>query len=202
MPVGSEQCFVDFLRSLRIDEKFINNKISSTVSNNTIKTVEVEESIEYFRTTNNPDVQLTENGRRCEMISQNKWHRVFGTQNYSTGIHRIRLKLEKGNTNILIGICSQIKPPTGTYCYDTPTTHGWFTHGYAVTNGYGYFPRWPQVNENDILQLTIDCDGRSLSILNERNQVQLSMQVDVNRVPFPWCLLVLLYFTNDRVSLV
>jgi hypothetical protein len=162
-----------------------------------------ERGFERFRTS--PDVRLTDNDRRYEKISQKDgWQCVFGILNYSTGIHRIRLKLEKCIMNTLIGICSRNKPPKDSPFYNKPTTHGWFTHDYVITNGHGQgsHPIWPPVNENDILELTINCDEKSLSILNERNQAQNSMEVDINQAPFPWCLLILHYDKDNQISLV
>lgn len=161
-----------------------------------------EQLVERFRTVNSAGVQLTDNDRRCKLIDPNKWHCVFGTQNYSSGIHRIRLKLEEGTTNILMGICSQNKPPTDANSYCQPTVHGWFIHGYTIKNGKGSYPGWPQVNKNDVLELTLDCNGQTLSILNERSRAQNSMQVNADEAPFPWCLLILFYHAGSRVSLV
>jgi hypothetical protein len=174
----------------------------SAVFTRSPKVTQPEQEVERFRTSNTLEVQLTDNGRKCEKIIQNGWQCIFGTRNYSAGIHRIRLRLEKGTTNTLMGICSQNQPPTGPSFYDKPTTHGWFTHGSVITNGQGSHPGWPQVNENDILELTINCNERSLSILNERSRAQNSMQVNINGAPFPWCVLVLLYHKDSRLSLV
>jgi hypothetical protein len=200
LPVGSEQSFLEFVHLLKFDQRFIDNGTSNVT--NAAKVMQPEQEAELFGTASSSNVQLTDNGRRCELISQGSFQYVFGTLNYSSGIHRIRMKLEKGTVNILMGICSRNKPPPGQFYYDKPTTHGWFVHGYVVTNGQGSHPGWPNVNENDILELTINCDGRSLSILNERSRAQNSMQVDINQAPFPWCLLILFDRAGSRVSLV
>ena len=97
-----------------------------------------------------------------------------------------------------MGICSENKPPVSPNFYDKPTTHGWFTHGYVITNGVSSLSGWPKVNEKDILELTINCNERSLSILNERSRAQTSMQVNINEAPFPWCLLVIFYYTVPK----
>jgi hypothetical protein len=196
VPVGSEQSFIEFVRLLKFDERFIDGEIGAT------KVVQSKQEIERFQTVIDSNVQLTDNNRRCELIGQNNsWQCVFGTLNYSTGIHRVRFILEKGTANILMGICSQNKPPSGPSFYGNPTTHGWFIHGYAVTNGRCSSSGCPSVKENDILELTINCDGRSLSILNEKNRSQNSIQVNINEAPFPWCLLVLFERVGSRVSL-
>jgi hypothetical protein len=198
LPAGSKQSFLELVRLLKFNERFINGETITVTSAHQV--VQPEQEFERFQTS--PDVRLTDNNRSCEKISQkNGWQCVFGLLNYSAGIHRIRLKLEKGSINILIGICSQNEPPKDSPFYCKPTIHGWFTHGYVIKNGQGSCAEWPQVNENDILELTINCDERSISILNERNQAKNSMQVDINQAPLPWCLLVIHYHKNDRISL-
>jgi len=186
---------------LKFDERFIDGETSATTC--AVRIMQLEQEVERFRTANSSHVRLTGNDRICEYINQGyAWQCVFGTLNYSTGIHKIRLRLEKGSDNILTGICSRNQPPAGPSFYDKPTTHGWFTHGYTMTNGCGSSPGWPQVKETDILELTINCNEQSLTILNEQSRAQKSMQVNINAAPFPWCLLVLFDRKDSRVSLV
>ncbi len=181
-------------------EAVIDGVTSTTTSTPTV--VQPEQKVECFRAVDSSGVRLTDNNRSCEKINSHDWQCVFGILNYPTGIHRIRLKLEKGIINIFIGICSQDKLPSGPYFYDKPTTHGWLTHGYVVMNGQNPKQGWSAADHNDILELTINCDERSISILNERSQAKNSMQVDINQAPLPWCLLVLLHYKDNRVSLV
>ncbi|CAF2939370.1 unnamed protein product [Rotaria sp. Silwood2] len=174
LPVGSEQSFLELVRLLKFNERFIDSKQSTITS--VAKVVQSEEESERFGTVSSSTVQLTNDNRTCKTTVDSNWQYLLGTLTYSTGKHRIRLKLEFGRTNILMGICSQNKPPTGPQFYDKPTTHGWFIHGYMMKNGQGSHPGWPQVAVNDILELTINCDERSLSILNENSRAQNNMQ--------------------------
>jgi len=175
----------------------------TSAATNGAKEVQQVQEIEHFQTEASSDVQLTDNRRRCEKITlRPDWQSVFGTLDYSTGIHKIRLKLEKGSLHILLGICSRNKRPTGPYFYDKPTTHGWFIDGYVVKNGQSPQQGWSQVDHDEILELTINCNEQVLSILNENTQKNDSMQVNIAEAPFPWCLLVLLHYKTNRVSLV
>ncbi|CAM4952886.1 unnamed protein product [Rotaria socialis] len=200
LPVGSEQSFLELVRLLKFNERFIDGGQNDITSAATV--LQSEQRVERFGTVSSSAVRLTDNSRTCENTVDSQWAHVFGTLNYSTGIHRIRLKLDKGTTNILIGICSQNKPPAGPLFYDKPTTHGWFLHGYVVKNGQGSHPGWPQVSLGDILELSVNCNERSLSILNERSRAQNSMQVNIAEAPFPWCLYILFYYKETQVSLV
>ena len=199
LPIGSEQSFLDFIRFLKFDECFIDNetKIVASPSN----PVQSEQEIERFLTANNPAVQLTDNNRRCENVNGG-WYCVFGTLNYSTGIHRLRLKLEKGTTDVLMGISSRFRLPTGPFFYNKPSTCGWFTHRHVITNGQGSSIGWPQVNENDILELTINCKEGSITLLNERSRAKNSIDVNIYQAPFPWCLLVIFRPIGSRLSLI
>jgi len=182
-------------------EKSVDGGTSSTTS--VPQEVQPKEEVESFRTANSSYVLLTDNNRKCEKITKNNdWQAVFGTLNYSTGTHRIRLKLEKGCFQILLGICSQNKPPTGSYPCDKPTVHGWLTDGYVVKNGQSTRSEWSELSQNDILELTINCTEQSLNIRNEQSEKQDSMQVNIAEAPVPWCLLVLLRYEKNRVSLV
>ncbi|CAF0933001.1 unnamed protein product [Rotaria sordida] len=200
LPVGSEQSFLEFVRLLKFNEQYIDSERNTLTS--AVKVVQSEQGQERFETVSSSTVQLTDNGQKCQNTVGNTWQYVLGTLSYSTGSHRIRLKLENGTSNILMGICSKSKPPTGPLFYDKSTTHGWFVHGYVMKNGQGSHPGWPQVNENDILELTINCDTRSLSILNERSRAQHNIEVNIDEAPFPWCLLIIFYNPGSQVSLV
>lgn len=195
-PPGSEQSFLEFVRLLKFDERFI---VGGAVAENTVKR---QAEVESFLVVS-AGVQLTDNNRRCKMVSRDSWQCVFGTLTYSTGTHRIRLKLNRSinKNNILMGVCSQNRLPPGPQFYDKPTTHGWFIHGYVIKNGVGSHSGWPKVNENDIIQLTINCDARSLTIRNENNRAESSLQVNINEAPFPWCLLLVMNCISDEVSL-
>jgi len=201
------------LHSLKIDERYI-DRDRNIVSRSTVvtspstwksekpKTRQREQGPLRFYTTGTSDVQLTDDDRTCEKISHSNYQSVFGTETYSDGVHRIRLKLEQGSANVLMGICSYSKTLAGTVYYNTVTTHGWFVHGYVVVNGREPQPGWTQVHDQDVLELTINCEERSLSIYNERSAAQSSMDVNINEAPFPWCLLVLFNLKHSRVSLV
>ncbi|CAF1507304.1 unnamed protein product [Adineta ricciae] len=218
---GHEQSFLDLLYLLKIDERYIDRDRTINTSSTTIpsptawqpeptktwqpevpRSRQSEKGTLRFWTLSNSDVQLTDNDRRCEKITQGVYQCVFGSQTYSNGTHRVRLKLEEGTANILMGICSYSKTLAGPVHYNTPSTHGWFVHGYTVINGRDPQPGWPQVNENDILELKINCDDQSMTIYNERSGAKSSMDVNLYEAPLPWCLLILFNLKHSRVSIV
>ena len=199
LPLGSERSFLDLLHLLKFDEHLIDHQATTIVD--TLSATQSEQEIERFLTGNDPQVRLSNGNRTCENLNGN-WHCVFGTLDYSSDIHRLRLKVEKGTTDILMGICSRLRPPTGPFFYNKPSTCGWFTHRHVISNGQGSSIGWPQVNENDILELTINCNERLLSVVNETSRAKNSIQVNVYQSPFPWCLLLVFRPIRSRVSLI
>lgn len=201
--MGSERAFLDLLHILQFDERLIDHQAMTTTDIDTCSSAHSEEAeeIERFLTGNNPYVRLTNGNRTCENLN-GSWHCVFGTLNYSTGIHQLRLRLEKGTTDVLMGVCSRLRPPTGPFYYNKLSTCGWFTHRHVITNGQGSSIGWPQVNENDILQITINCNDKLLTIVNERNRAKNNIEMNVYQAPFPWCLLLVFRPIGSRVSLI
>ena len=61
LPVGSEQSFLEFVRLLKFDERFIDGKTS--IVTGASKVTQSEQEVERFRTTSNSDVRLTDNNR-------------------------------------------------------------------------------------------------------------------------------------------
>lgn len=201
------------LHTLKIDERYIDRDRNTVTGSTTIpsptpwlpetsKSRHVDKSILRFWTVGSGDVQLSDDDRRCEKISHGVYQSVFGSQTYSEGVHRVRLRLEEGRENVLMGICSYSKTLAGPVFYNTPSTHGWFVHGYSVINGRDPQPGWPQVNENDVVELKINCDEQTLRIYNERSGAQSSMEVNMYEAPLPWCLLVIFNLQHSRVSIV
>ncbi|UJR23037.1 hypothetical protein I4U23_026063 [Adineta vaga] len=212
-PAGHEQAFFDLLYLLKIDERFIDRDRSAITGSTTIpsptpwqpdapRSRQSDKEPLRFWTLENSEVQLSENDRRCENFSRGLYQCIFGSQTYSKGTYRVRLRLEEGTANVLMGICSYSKTLAGPVHYNTPSAHGWFVHGYIVINGREPQPGWPQVNVNDILELKINCDEQMLSIYNERSGAKSSMEVSLYEAPLPWCLLILFNLEHSRVSIV
>jgi hypothetical protein len=139
-----------------------------------------------------------------------------GHREYSTGQCRIGFQLEavssgqQANT-ILVGVISSSVTATDQYFNRTPSTyawgttsHDWQTESTIVENGVHRGvskDKWPGAKTGDILELTIDCDQRTISIENQTRQVQDSMNVDLEKSPFPWKFIVIFFTRCDRVRL-
>ncbi|CAF1572627.1 unnamed protein product, partial [Didymodactylos carnosus] len=128
-------------------------------------------------------IRFHEKGRVCEKGDYETYGYARGSQAYSSGIHSIRMKFEKADSSksnnvewcpwVFIGICSMAdKSAYGDVRYHRlRSAYGWSTNGDIWLNGMGKRIQWPGTPvENDILQLTIDCDARTLVLQNERTR--------------------------------
>lgn len=148
------------------------------------------------------NVQIEDNGQVIMVVSNG--HSTARFQgDYSSGQHRFRFKIEQKHSSnwILFGIVSK-NTPIQTSSYNTPTSFGWVTNSYAVLNRVGqlnYNGFESDINQNDTVELLIDCDQQKICLTNERTNRKHEINVDVTQCPFPWIVHVGLYYENDRV---
>ncbi|CAF3164431.1 unnamed protein product [Rotaria socialis] len=161
-------------------------------------------------------IRVHENNRLCEKKNYETYGYVKGNQSYSDGIHHIRMKFEKiesSNSNncewspwIFIGLCSA----TDRSAYGDVRYHklrsacGWSTNGDIWINGMGKRIQWSGIPiQNDILQLTIDCNQKLLTLVNERTHEKAKhIQIDFqDKTMFPWCFYLVFANHGYRVRL-
>jgi hypothetical protein len=89
-------------------------------------------------------VQLLSNERTIMNIKPRLFACAVGIHSYSSGIHRIRIRVDNGEP--LLGIRSRIIPPTpDEYCwgayYTSPFTYGWdVVHGRLLNGKFHPYP--------------------------------------------------------------
>ena len=140
-----------------------------------------------------------------------------GQREYSTGQHRIRFQLGevasgRQPNNTLVGIISSSVTPTDQYFNRTPSTYAWGAvsadwenESTIVKNGDHQRVsknQWPGAKTGDILQLTIDCDQRTITMENQTGEEKDSMKVDLKNSPLPWKFVVVFFTCPDCVRLV
>ena len=109
---------------------------------------------------------------------------------YSTGVRALRFKIEQygPTSSVLFGIISK-RGTEGSTPYDNPTLYGWgeknlvYRGGDVQANHDGYRS---DIQTDDILMLTIDCDRELITLKNERTFRSYVLEVDLNKCPFPW----------------
>jgi hypothetical protein len=131
---------------------------------------------------------------------------VRGKQEYSSGKHQLRLKIEKNPSRIMIviGIISKstpIKPNS----LKASSFYGWASFGHYYLGGLLHrsadlFSIYDN-NENDTITLIIDAHERTVRYTNERTKDTQHMKVDINRCPFPWQLYIGLGGDDDQLRI-
>jgi hypothetical protein len=162
--------------------------------------------------------QLQDDGRTIMTFEFGSCVCALGIRSYSSGIHRIRIRIDRGSP--VFGIHSRNIAPipdkynTG-YYGGSPSTYGWEKNCSRVLNGEKdwhsvgtvrsqYWDdlrkrKWDNFKNQNfdkihddslICTITINCDEHRLSIINETTKEQDEMEVDVCHAPLPWCLFI------------
>ena len=151
------------------------------------------------------NAQILENGLVAEHNGSTSHAEVRGSTKYSTGTHKISLKIEKMENNnwMFWGIMSQ-NTPMQNNSYSSTSANGWAKYGQVYLNGKnsgGYNGYQGDIIENDILHLILSCDNRTIELENERTKQKYSIPIDLSGCPFPWQLHINLYGSNDRIQI-
>jgi hypothetical protein len=152
--------------------------------------------------------QLSDGGRTFGTVKIMCFQCALGKNSYSSGIHRIRIKLHHGSA--FVGVRSRhIRVVTDEFLMagqyqNSPSTYGWYTHGGRVVNGRFDERRIDVSNKADVIvELTLNCDERRLTIVISKDSIERDeMEVDGLHAPFPWCLFVQLSRVGACISLV
>lgn len=165
-----------------------------------------DEKFAQIYTADEEAVQLLDNGRT--MMNVKLWLPAcaLGIHSYSSGIHSIRIRMDKGT--IGLGIRSRNIPfvpdlhDSRPY-YESPSTYGWLIAFGPIRNGVYYENQLENMNRNGhVYTIILNCDERRLSIFNENTKEQDEMEVDISYAPLPWCLFIFLPRILARVSLI
>jgi hypothetical protein len=160
---------------------------------------------ESFDCVSNQDVKIEEDGKVA--ITTNRfliYTEIRGKNNYAFGCYKIRLQIEHAvNEWTFLGINSK-STRLQQRSFSSKSAYGWCTSNYVYSNG-SYQTNTTsqpiQMNKNDIIALTFDCDNHKISMVNERTNVKHELTVDINSCPFPWQLHVILRTLNSRIRI-
>jgi hypothetical protein len=130
---------------------------------------------------------------------------ILGERLYSQGRHVIRFKIEYGEAvyNIFFG-CISSRVTNNEIRYGSSASTGWFGYNEVYQNGIVDRRSHYDSNEiktNDTLSLTFDCEKHQIELYHERKNKTYKLQIDIEKAPFPWRLLVVLYHFNDCVRI-
>jgi len=129
---------------------------------------------------------------------------IRGKNEYSSGCHKIRLRIESANNIYLcLGINSKASPLQSA-SYSAKSAYVWTSYnqicsGESCQSGGSNPPL--EMKKNDIITLILDCDNQKISMINERTNAKHELNVNVNNCPFPWQLHVNMYYVKESVRL-
>ncbi|CAF1117503.1 unnamed protein product [Adineta steineri] len=149
------------------------------------------------------NVQLEDNGQVAIHVGSDDYSTVRGKNHYSYGKHRLRFKIEEYCSSkwIFIGIISQ-DIPMEQLSIKSRSLYGWAGPNQVYINGrfHASFNQYiSDAQQDDILELFINCDEQKISLTNERTQSSYELDIDLKQCPFPWQLNINMYFRGDRI---
>jgi hypothetical protein len=148
---------------------------------------------------------LNEDGSGARHICHDwDYVRILGKRLYSQGRHVIRFKIEynENQYNIFFGCISSRVTNKGIN-YSSPTSAGWFgcneIYRHAKINYNSYDSS--QFRTNDVLSLTFDCEKHQIELYHERKNKTYTLQIDIEKAPFPWRILVVLCRPDNCITI-
>ena len=145
-----------------------------------------------------------------QLIVHGQWSdhsSVRGKNEYSSGQHRLRFKIEELDPDkwAFFGIVSKYSTfdPVSII---TPSAYGLAGQDgiclngvYQNTNTMGYKS---DMEISDKLELFIDCDRQLIRLINERTHSSYELNIDLDKCPFPWQILLgLCCSAGDRIRI-
>ena len=149
-------------------------------------------------------VQIEENGQVAIHDNSIDTTEIRGRNIYSTGCHKIRLRIEQStNRWTFLGINSKLTP-LQSQSHSCSSSYGWSSNHAVWLNGEPklHIPnKRIDMKNGDIINLIIDCDNLLIMIINERSEVQHELSVNIDYCPVPWQLHVVLQEPNSRLRI-
>jgi len=170
-----------------------------------VLTSDIQEN--FFKATG--PVTINEGGLLVKHTGPNStFAHILGEQLYSQGRQTIRFKIERSQTpyKIFFGcVSSQIN--LDKIHSKSPFIAGWFGHNEVYQHGicntnvnmHGYDSN--KIETDDVISFTFDCDQKQIELYPERTKKIHELSMDINKIPFPWQLLVILTYENDCVKI-
>ena len=154
-------------------------------------------------------VNINDNGLLIKHTGPNSTSAfILGEQFYSEGRQTVRFKIEQSQSpyKIFFGCVSsrinfdKIHPKS-------PYIAGWFGQNEVYQNGlcntdahmHGYDST--KIQTYDVVSLTFDCDDKQIELYPERTKKIHELSIDLEQIPLPWQLLVILTYENDSVKI-
>ena len=149
-------------------------------------------------------VRIEENKQLVIHDTRSEHVEIRGKNEYLWGSHKIRLYIEEAcGSWMFLGINSK-STPLQKRSYQSKSAYGWSNNNDIWSNGQKYRNQSNDVIEmkkNDIINLILHCDKRSIVMVNERTNKKHELVVNIDHCSFPWQLHINLYEGNSRVRI-
>jgi hypothetical protein len=129
---------------------------------------------------------------------------VLGERLYSQGRQLVRFRVGWQNIyNIFLG-CTSFQTTDERISYRSPLSAGWFSFRTIYHQGrvIGGNDDGNEIEPNDVLSFTFDCENRQIELYHERTKTTDKLQINIKTAPFPWRLLVVLSYPMDCVRII
>lgn len=148
--------------------------------------VEFEDSSDVFQYVCG-DIRIKENGNLIRKDDYIGFSEILGKNEYTTGQHRIRFKIEELHENgwMLFGIISKSESMTINSCISS-SSYGWTTYDQIYIAGQCHEEDCNDIIKNDIITLIIDCDQKKIQMKNQQTGRNMELFIDIKKCPFPW----------------
>lgn len=132
----------------------------------------------------------------------------FGTarsiHQFSSGKHQFRFKMEFNGSDkwVFMGIISQ-NEPISQISWNNKSSYGWSGDNRVYIDGVYQISSQDEkidLENNDIVELLIDCDQNRIQLTNERTRNVSTIAIDKDKCRLPWQINFNLYHANDRIS--
>ena len=125
-----------------------------------------------------------------------------GMGRYSSGIHIIRIRIERINAQYpFLGIVSSSETIRENI-FQSISCNGWRDFNYNITNGQINRNRLKDtIEEGDEVTLILDCDNRDIQLQHPRTQTMERISINLRSCSFPWKFIVLLCGKDDSVRI-
>lgn len=188
--------------SLSLIKSDLTSSIDFTIH---IKQIDCYKTIqERFDRTSGDRVHIAEDGEVVVHHDLDEFEEIRGKNEYSSGCHTIRLRLEfLSFYNLYLGINSK-QTPLQNNSYSVKSAYLWYSGNYMICNGlkkenHSNVPI--EMHKYDTIILIFDCDKKKISMINERTQARHDLDVNIDQCPFPWQLHMNMHYVNESVRI-
>ncbi|CAF2475408.1 unnamed protein product [Rotaria sp. Silwood2] len=209
--VGTDEKSTSIIRFIKITyDSLIYNSAQAKVNKEQQSSVKLESHSSFLQEINTAAeerfyqvagrVKLAENGSVATCVGYSS---IYGIKLYASGKHSIRFRVvAKKNEGIFFGILTSAQEMTARST-EMPSAYGWRDFDRAIINGNAQLKGYREKNiePDDQMTLTIDCDHTELALTHHRLKKKVQLSVDLNNCPLPWRLLVTSY-GEDIISIV